>query len=86
MTTPKSNGSTNSGFPNHKWDVYITNLTAAGMHFQEVKIYTDSGDIDADVSRCLSLLRAGLTELPLPPSLNRVCPLTPELSQPWEEI
>ena len=32
----------------------MNNLTAAGMYFQEVKIFTDSGSIDADVSRCLN--------------------------------
>jgi hypothetical protein len=32
----------------------MDNLEAAGIHFRGVKILTDSGDIHADVSRCLS--------------------------------
>ena len=49
MTTPRKHSSTDVP-PNRQWSVHMNNLTAAGMHFQDVKIYTDTGDIDVDVS------------------------------------
>jgi len=39
-------GNASGAFPGHKWAIHMNDLAAAGMHFQNVEITTDSGDIN----------------------------------------
>lgn len=50
-TSPQKNVSTNVT-PSPNWSIHMNNLEAAGIHFHQVEVLTDSGYINVDVSRC----------------------------------